>query len=256
MLSIFIIGSGRMATHLMRAFHNTDVSISGFYARSIEKAKPISTEFKVDFYSDLSSIPKDCDVYFLAVSDAAISQLSEQIKVQGLLVHCSGMMSIETIKKQTHYGVFWPIQSFNLTRKIDYSKMPICIEANSEENLRILEALADRISKSVLILTEQQRQYLHISAVFVNNFSNHLFILAQDILNKQGLKFDLLLPLLNETIARVKDSDPRLVQTGPASRNDKITMSQQEKLLSEQPDLVKVYKLLSESIINYSKKDN
>lgn len=254
MLSIFIIGNGRMATHLIQAFQETDVEIAGFYARNSNHAEYISAEYKIPFYSDLSSIPKDCDVYFLAVSDTAISQLSEQLKVQGLVVHCSGMAPIHSIKNQTHSGVFWPIQSFNIKRTLEYAKIPICIEANSEENLRILEALADRISKKVMLITEAQRQYLHLSAVFVNNFTNHLFILAQDILHAQGLTFDLLLPLIQETIERVKEVDPRLVQTGPASRNDSTTLVQHEKLLEEQVQLLDVYKMMSKSILEYTQK--
>jgi len=249
MLSVFIIGNGRMAQHLAQALAETDVQIEGVYARDEVKGKLFAEQIMAPFYSKIEEVPPHCDVYFLAVSDQAIPTLSALLNVQGLVVHCAGMVSINAIHKQVHRGVFWPIQSFSKHTSVSFKEIPICIEANSEENVRILEAIADRISKSVHILEEKQRQKLHVAAVVVNNFSNHLFVLAENFLQENELSFNLMKPLIKETAAKIEYLSPRLAQTGPANRNDLNTLLLHQDLLSEYSNLLEVYTCLSESII-------
>lgn len=249
MLSIFILGNGRMATHLARAFQQTDVEIVGVYARDYAKGNTFAKQFNLPFYASITSIPTQCDVYFIALSDQAIEAVSEQLKVQGLVVHCSGMASKSILQKQLHHGVFWPIQSFSENTLVDFKLIPICVEGNTDENTRILEALADRISNDVQILNENQRQHLHLAAVVVNNFTNHLFVLAHDFLQSKELSFNLLKPLIQETAQKIINIEPRLAQTGPASRKDINTMEMHQKLLSNYPELLHVYQTLSNSIV-------
>jgi predicted short-subunit dehydrogenase-like oxidoreductase (DUF2520 family) len=254
MLSVFIIGNGKIAHHLVQAFLKTDVQIAGVYGRDIAKVNPFAAKYQIPAYSDLSKIPAQCDVYFLTVSDQVIKLISEQLKVHGLLVHCSGMMPISVLQNHTHYGSFWPIQSFSENNMVDFKNIPICIEASSEEDIRILEALADRISRKVQIVNQDQRQSLHLAAVLVNNFSNHLFVLAAAFLESKSISFDLLKPLIEETVNKINYMEPRYAQTGPAIRNDIATIDMHKKALAENLPLLHIYDVLSRSIIEH--KDN
>jgi predicted short-subunit dehydrogenase-like oxidoreductase (DUF2520 family) len=255
MLSVFILGNGRMAKHLASAFQQTDVQIAGVYARDETKGSSFAKQFNVPFYSSIAAVPVQCDVYFLALSDQAIVGISEQLKVQGLVVHCSGMLSKFVLQKQNHFGVFWPIQSFSENLNVDFKSVPICIEGNTDENTRILEALADRITNNVQILNENQRQQLHLAAVVVNNFTNHLYVLADSFLKSNQLSFNLLKPLIIETAHKIINLEPHLAQTGPANRNDINTIEMHQKILAHNPELLHVYQILSNSIILHSNKN-
>lgn len=249
MLSIFILGNGRIAQHLASAFQYSDVQIAGVYARDEVKGNTFAKQFNVPFYPSIATVPVQCDVYFLALSDQAIMGVSEQLNVQGLVVHCSGMLSKFVLKKQQHYGVFWPIQSFSENVHLDIKLVPICIEGNTDENTRILEALADRITNNVQILNENQRQQLHLAAVIVNNFTNHLYVLADSFLKSNQLSFNLLKPLILETAHKIINLEPQLAQTGPANRKDNNTIEMHQKILTHNPELLHIYQVLSNSII-------
>ena len=249
MLKAFFIGSGKLAVNLAHAFVNADIQISGVYSKTLLHANKFASQFQTTCFESLQTIPKNCDIYFLAVNDSVIGTLSDQLKVKGIVVHCSGMISIGSLSAQAHKGVFWPIQSFSSERYADFRNIPICIEAFDEEDKRIIEAIADRISNNVIFVSEKERQNLHLAAVFVNNFSNHLFTLASNYLQKNKLNFDLLKPLILETVDKIQSIEPALAQTGPACRHDFNTLVIHEALLKDQPKILEIYRLLSSSII-------
>lgn len=254
MIRVFILGTGKLAHHLVQAFKNTNVHLVGIYGRDELKVNAFHKQYGLDSFSSLAKIPDYCDVYFLAVSDHAIESISNQIKVKGLLVHCAGMLPISLLHAQAHVGVFWPIQSFSEHISVDFKSIPICIEANSDENQRILESLADKISRNVYLMNQDQRQCLHVAAVFVNNFTNHLYSLMADFLQTKKLPFDLLKPIILETAKKIIQHDPRLTQTGPASRKDETSMDLHKKILTEYPDLLNIYNVLSQSIFLLTEK--
>jgi predicted short-subunit dehydrogenase-like oxidoreductase (DUF2520 family) len=148
-----------------------------------------------------------------------------------------------------HYGVFYPLQSISSNRKISFKHVPICIEASDKSTLSIVEELASIISKNIHVTTSVQRKKLHLAAVIVNNFTNHLYHLAFEYLNKENISPELLYTLMEETTAKAIELNPHEAQTGPAKRKDKETIKAHKELLKKNPDLQNIYNLLTESII-------
>lgn len=249
MLKVFFIGSGRLAKNLAYAFSKTDMQLAGVCSRNEQHGKQFSELFSIPLYLDLSMIPSDCDLYVLAVSDQAISEVSDIIQVNGIVVHCSGMMPLDLLSKHENAGVFWPIQSFSHDSFLDFSEVPVCIQSNNDSNNRILEVVSDKISRKTLFVSEEQRNKLHLAAVLVNNFSNHLFHLAAQFLDKNNLQFSSLMPLIEGTVAKLHNMSPAQAQTGPASRNDQSTLEKHRALLSHDPDLLRLYNQFTQSIL-------
>lgn len=249
MLSVFIIGNGRLAKNLANTFSQSDIEIRGIFSRSLATAQKFGSEYSVPHFSDLSRIPVDCDVYFLAISDQAIAEVSNQINVNGIVVHCSGMASISILSKHKQTGVFWPIQTFSNSHFADFAKIPICIETLDENDHRILEVIADKIGNKTITVKEIERQKLHLAAVLVNNYTNHLFVLAEKFLSKNELPFDIMMPLIHETVSKLDSLSPALAQTGPAVRNDSITIEKHKTLIADNPNLLALYEKLCESIL-------
>ncbi len=249
MLKVFFIGSGKLAGNLARAMQHKDIELAGVYSRTAAHAQKFANTYNMPHVESLHDIPKNYDVYFLAISDGALHEIAPQVNMNGLLVHCSGMMPLSCLNGHVHTGVFWPIQTFSSMRQLSLRDVPVCIESKDENDLRILEVLADKISKKVIQVSEEERQKLHLAAVLVNNFSNHLFTLAQNFL-APGLSFDLLKPLIIETAEKILDLPPQAAQTGPASRKDFVTMASHEALLAGNARLLDIYRLLSLSIMD------
>ena len=139
-----------------------------------------------------------------------------------MVVHTSGSVPIDTISAKRK-GVLYPLQSFTKEKEIDFSTVPLCIEASNKDDLVVLKKLANTISKSVFEVSSIQRAQIHLAAVFANNFSNHMYTIANELCEKEGLPFDLLKPLIMESTAKLQVLKPDKAQTGPAIRNDILT---------------------------------
>lgn len=245
MHSIVIIGTGNIATHLCQAFYNTpEIHIAQIVGRSAAKLAAFSQygETTTEYHAIVAA-----DVYLIAVADNAISSVAKQLKQQqGLVVHTSGSTPMRVIK-QENCGVFYPLQSFSKAKKVDFTNIPICLEAAQTQDVHLLEKLAHSISQKVHLITSAQRQKLHLSAVLVNNFTNHLFHWAASICDTHDLPFTILQPLIAETVDKLAYLSPKEAQTGPAKRKDTKTM---EAHLAQLPNPLQqeLYKLLSENI--------
>jgi predicted short-subunit dehydrogenase-like oxidoreductase (DUF2520 family) len=147
-----------------------------------------------------------------------------------------------------NYGVFYPMQTFSKNKPVNFEDVPLCLEANTQKNLTFLKKIASIVSNRVFEVNSEQRKVLHISAVFVNNFTNHLFALASDFCKKEELPFDMLRPLIKETVDKLDILDPYAAQTGPALRNDQKTIAAHLKMLDD--DQSKIYTIITESIQN------
>ncbi len=253
MISITIIGTGVVAKHLCEAFALSD---SILLKQVIGRNKKELVHFKnyTKIFSDFNRI-KDSDIYIIAISDDAIRTISEQLtNISGLIVHTSGSISIHALPKEGRRGVFYPLQTFSDGRKIDFNTVPICIEAEEENDLELLKKLANSISKSVFEISSDQRKSLHLAAVFVNNFTNHLYAIGQDICQENELPFDLLKPLLLETAKKIGDVSPIDAQTGPARRKDEKTIAYHLGQLKNEKRK-EIYKLFTESITETTYRD-
>jgi predicted short-subunit dehydrogenase-like oxidoreductase (DUF2520 family) len=254
-MEIVLLGSGNIATHLGKAFKMAGQNIVQVWSRSSEKARELADSVGGTAVPDLSEITSSADLYILAINDDAIRSIAEQLNIgKGLIVHTSGSTGLEIldgIAERT--GVFYPVQTFSKTKAVDLRQVPIAIEGNSADVTDFLHSLASRLSEKVFEMDSLQRRTLHAAAVFACNFTNHMYVLANELLKDQSLSFDLLRPLIAETALKIQFADPATVQTGPAIRNDQSTMDKHLELLSGKPSMMELYEMLSQSIINYQK---
>jgi predicted short-subunit dehydrogenase-like oxidoreductase (DUF2520 family) len=247
MINIVILGGGNVAFHLTNALLKNDaVNVVQVYNRSLEKIKIFKNGTSIT--NNLSEL-KDADIYILAVSDNAISEISSALNLKNkLVVHTSGSMAMDELKSFSNKGVFYMLQSFSKERKIDFSTVPICIEAETNDDLQLLETLAKLISKNCYRINSNQRKSLHLAAVFVNNFVNHLYHIGHEVCEQNKVPFEILLPLILETANKITTLPPLEAQTGPAKRNDTKTIEKHTATLTKNQQ--EIYTLLTKSIQN------
>lgn len=247
MINVVLLGAGNVATHLFKAFSNAEeVTVKQWYNRNLRTIEKYKTKVAItDNLEDLVA----ADIYILAVSDDAVADLSAQLPFENrLVVHTSGSVSLYAIDKKHKRGVFYPLQTFSKAANVDFSDVPLCLEAlKNKEDLPILKKLAKAIGSQPHKVNSDQRAALHLAAVFVNNFTNQIYRLAHEITESQGAEFEILKPLIKETARKLDEVSPFLAQTGPAKRNDKKTIKKHLKALTNKHHK-DVYKLLTTSI--------
>ncbi|MEO8239958.1 MAG: Rossmann-like and DUF2520 domain-containing protein [Flavobacterium sp.] len=252
MIRITLIGSGNVAQHLIKAFTKSDlVEITQVFSRKKESLiHLIDSDKIVTDFSDLN----EADLYVIAITDDVISKVSEQLPFQNqLVVHTSGTSSIDILNSKNRRGVFYPLQTFSKNKAIDFSIIPICLEAENQSDYAILEIIAKSISKAVFPISSEQRKALHVSAVFVNNFTNYLYQIGQEICEEHQVPFEILKPLIQETSEKINTLNPIDAQTGPAKRNDTNTIEAHLAYLTNE-NQKNIYKILTQSIQNNGKK--
>ncbi|MGZ8559712.1 MAG: Rossmann-like and DUF2520 domain-containing protein [Chitinophagaceae bacterium] len=249
-MDIVIIGSGNVAAVLGRKFMAAGHKIVQIVSRNASAASGLAYEWDTESANYLTLINQHADVYIIAVSDNALDELIGQLKLPGKVVaHTAGSVSKEILKNVTrHYGVFYPLQS--LRKEIDsLPVIPVFFEGSDELATNTLQKLAQSVSfEQATSAGAEDRLKMHIAAVLVNNFTNHLYVLAEKYCQKEGISFSLLLPLIEETVRRLKTTSPSESMTGPATRLDMDTIRKHIELLKDYPQLQKIYKLITESI--------
>jgi predicted short-subunit dehydrogenase-like oxidoreductase (DUF2520 family) len=249
-MNIVIIGSGNVAAVLGRKFKAAGHTISQIYSRNNVAASALAYEFDTESTNYKSMINKTADVYLIAVADDAINDVVTELRLPGKVVaHTAASVPKEILKTVTdHYGVFYPLQSLR-KEMTDLPDIPIFFDGSDDIAKMKLENLAHSIAKvKVVQANDNDRLKLHVAAVVVSNFTNHLYVLAEEYCLKEGLDFKQLLPLIEETALRIKNTSPKLAQTGPAIRHDKETIQKHIELLKNHPQLKHLYVLLTESI--------
>jgi predicted short-subunit dehydrogenase-like oxidoreductase (DUF2520 family) len=249
-MNIVIIGSGNAATILGRKFKDAGHAILQVVSRNASAASALAYEWDTESANYMSLVNRTADVYIIAVSDGAIKEVIRDLHLPGKVVaHTAGSVDKEVLKGvSTHYGVFYPLQS--LRKETDHlPSIPLFFEGNDEKTRKTLEQLALSVSpKNAIPAGNEDRMKIHVAAVVVSNFTNHLYALAESYCKKEHLDFSQLLPLIEETALRIRDISPWQVQTGPAIRRDAATIQQHLQLLKEHPQLKSIYVLLTESI--------
>lgn len=246
MISVVLIGTGNVATHLFETFLAYDtINVVQVVGRSKESLSKFASKTAT---ASLSGILKKADVYCLAVTDEAIPKLVASLKcVEGLIVHTSGTVPLSALTELAHTGVFYPLQTFTKNTPLNFRAIPICLEVKDPKDFKPLKFIAETISDRVYEITSEKRKKLHLAAVFANNFTNHLYGIASDICEESNVSFDILKPLIQETAFKINLLSPTDAQTGPARRNDIQTMQTHlDQLASKEQQ--QLYKLLSESI--------
>lgn len=251
MKTINIIGYGNVGYHLV----NTLLSVKEYTILNIYSRTPVTSN-TVDislFVNDLSQLQR-ADLTIIAVTDSAIEKISSLLPyTDELVVHTSGSFSLDGLNDKNRKGVFYPLQTFSKTKAIDFSNVPICLETKTTNDYQSLEKLGHTLSQTVVSLNSEQRKHLHLTAVFVSNFVNHMFTIGKEIADENNIPFHIFYPLIEETVAKIKTLEPKNAQTGPAIRADYTTIEQH--LLKINNDNYKnIYKLLTNSIIQNGKK--
>ncbi len=248
MNKIGIIGSGNVATHLGQALHKKGYSISFVFSRNYDRAEALANKLEAKPINDLKAVHSqgNTDLILLCVPDQAIAQTSEHIPRETPIAYTSGSVQLETVPDRDRIGVFYPLQTFSKERAVAVESVPFLIEANSESFAESLHSLASSLSNTVLSADSEKRYQLHIAAVMVNNFTNHLYSIAANHVKDHKINFDLLQPLIRETVKKLDYMHPQEAQTGPARRGDYKVIEQHLNSLSGRTRAI--YKLLSESI--------
>lgn len=250
-MNFSIIGTGNMAHFLIVQLQAAGHQCVGLWGRNAHAAQQMSVSFAVPLLKNLHAIPDEtAHVCFLAINDGAIPTLMEGIYLQkSILVHCSGASPLQLLENHAaHRAVFWPIYSILKTSISANKEIPIALESNDPTTEESILALAQSISKQVFVAQAIQRQQLHLAAVLVNNFSNHLMSIAQALCIEADVPFNTLHPIMAQTFLRAQEENPQTCQTGPAIRGDEATQAQHLSLLEQHPLWADIYKSLSTSI--------
>lgn len=250
-MKIVLIGAGNLATHLGKALHAAGHDMVQVFSRTMQSAETLASLLDAEPLTDIAQVRDDADVYIFSVKDSALEQLISQLcgGEKKVFLHTAGSMPMSVFRgKALHYGVLYPMQTFSKQREVDFSIIPCFIEANDEFALKQIEGLAGQISHRVFQLSSEDRKYLHLSAVFACNFANHCYAASQELLQQHGIPFDVMLPLIDETAAKVHGMTPKEAQTGPAVRYDENVIDKQIQLLENQPYFQKIYDCMSKSI--------
>ena len=256
-LKFTIIGAGNLATHLSAALKMNGFHIVQVYSRTESSAMQLAKKLNTSFTTSYQNITTDADVYVVAIKDSVYSEVLSHIEFGNkLLVHCSGSQSLSVIESYSeNTGVLYPLQTFSKQRNVNFSEIPVFIEANSEKNEKTVLEVARKLSSSVSVLKSPQRIYLHIAAVFACNFVNHFYSIAADVLESENIPFDVLKPLVLETARKVQVMKPGEAQTGPAIRYDENVIGTHLKKLKGIKNYAELYNSISKSIFEAHQKN-
>jgi len=252
---IYIIGSGNVAWNLTKAFKTAQISIRGIWSRNHQAALEISQTYNIPIIEENHLSQLD-GIFILAVSDAAIEKVAKKINHQAAIIHTSGSTPIDILTQTHHHaGVFYPLQTFSKHKNIAFNQIPILIEYSNDDIKNILENWTTKLQTQSYFCTSADRIKYHIAAVFACNFVNHMIAQAEYWLEIHQLRFDLLKPLIAETIQKAMEQGARQSQTGPAIRNDQITIEKHLKTLEHYDELKNLYSFVTQSIISKLKKE-
>jgi predicted short-subunit dehydrogenase-like oxidoreductase (DUF2520 family) len=260
-MKVVLLGAGNVSFHLSKKFQSKGIEVLQIFSRKLARAAEIANHCNAQAVDSYSLISRDANVYILAVRDSAIEEVAENLVNVGftnhLIVHTSGATPCKVFENTgiRRFGVLYPLQTMSLSSNPDFERIPFCIFANHDTDLVFLRNLVIAMGSKVFQTTDDQRATLHLAAVIVNNFSNHLFSIGENILAQRHLPFEMLIPLIQETAAKLENGLPKKMQTGPAIRNDFMTIAMHLKALKAYPEEYKViYEQMTKSIMKMHNK--
>lgn len=252
-LNIVLIGSSNVATQLGNALQQTGYNIIQVYSKTKKNAEKLAHQLHCSFTNNIKQLVTDADIYLIAVNDDQIKTVAAQLKLKDKLVlHTAGSIDLSVLTKTSeNCGILYPLQTLQKNKSYDFNTIPVLIEASNARSLKLIREMANSISEKVVLINSDQRKKIHLTAVMVSNFSNHLYDLSQEFLKKEKISFDLLLPLIEKTVENLQLQDAHKNQTGPARRGDKKVIAAHLQLLNNEPQLRKIYRLMSDSILQH-----
>lgn len=249
-MKITFLGSGNVATHLAKAFYGAGHQIVQIWSREYDHAEALANQVFAEPIDRLKLLYPTSDIYVLAVADDALFDLALDLKMRDAIVlHTAGAVSLKVLSPISRkHGVIWSPQTFIRDVAMEYSRLPFCIEASTPDVERQIRELLMPVSEHIYHIDSEQRKWLHLAAVMTNNFGNAINAVAQDILQKHEIPFEILHPLIEMTAEKLKHGGLWQQQTGPARRQDQKTIDNQRSLLADDPQVLKLYELMTEII--------
>lgn len=267
-MKIVFLGSGNVATHLSQALNNSvSNEVVQVYSPTVENAQSLAEILSCGYCTDINEVDVNADIYVCSVKDSVQQNVWRALKshfvgsgvnvADKIVVHTAGALAMDGENGLSEFfpncGVVYPVQSFSKQRAVDLSHTPFLIEATIPSTLEKLRNLVATVSDRCYDATTKQRNALHPAAVFASNFANHMYAIANRLMEKNGLPFEILIPLIQETAQKVAEVHPVAAQTGPAVRGDEVVMSKQEKGLTADgyETELEIYRLVSKNIQTY-----
>lgn len=250
-MDIVFVGAGRLATNLARALHDAGHRIVAVYSRTQASADALCALVGGQATDSVDALPRSADAFILSVKDSVLASLADALlpgRESSVFLHTAGSIPMSVLGRFPHHGVIYPMQSFSKERQVDFSQVSFFIEGHDDLSLQLARTIAGSVSSHVVELSSEQRRHLHLAAVFACNFVNHCYALSAEVLARQGIAFEAMLPLIDETARKVHEMKPRSAQTGPAVRYDENVIAAQHELLSHDPMMQEIYDLMSKSI--------
>jgi predicted short-subunit dehydrogenase-like oxidoreductase (DUF2520 family) len=253
-MKIVIVGSGNVAESLAQAIAEAEgLELVQVFARNEERGRKVA-ELAHSEWSNTSLA--EADLYLISVSDNAVAGCAKELHIpqNAVIAHTAGCCPMESLAPHTHRAVFYPFQTFSVGRKVDFSKGYIFVEGATDHALQCVEKVAHALTPKVLPADSARRAVIHLSGVFACNFANAMYANAAEVLAKEGLPFDIVAPVIEETAKKVIEvKDPATTQTGPARRGDSQTLERHRKMLAEEPQRRDIYDKISEDIWHRTK---
>ncbi len=244
------IGAGNVATHLVRSLCSNGCSLIQVYSHTALSAQTLAVCWNAEYTVSPEKIKTDADFYLVSLTDQALTGFLREFSVlDKLIFHTAGSHGLEVFEgKFENCGVLYPLQTFSKNVELDLTPVPLLIEAKNEHALFEIQTIAGKISTRVIVTDSEARRWIHLAAVFACNFTNHMYAVSSEMLQRQNLDPGLLNPLIDETFHKSRAMSPAEAQTGPAQRNDSVTMEKHIKMLESQTLLQKIYTFTSRSI--------
>ena len=256
-LSIVFIGSGNVAWHLSQSLREAGHEILQVYSRNISHAEELAEQVNAEAIVQQELINQNADAYIISVSDDSIAEIARMLRPilergnatkKQVVIHTAGSVSIDVLHDATeHAAVLYPMQTFTKRTAVNFSEIPLFVEATDNVSEEVVNCLANSISEHVVSINSEQRCKMHLAAVFASNMANHCYRLAEKIVNEAGVDFKLYAPLIRETARKASVMSPREAQTGPMARGDVKVMNKQMDMLSD-PLMKEIYGIFARSI--------
>lgn len=267
-MKIVFLGSGNVATHLSQALNHSELNeVVQVYSPTADNARTLAEKLSCGYCTDIKDVDVDADIYVCSVKDSVQLSVWKALKkhfvdsninvADKIVVHTAGALAMDGEDGLSsvfpNCGVVYPVQSFSKQRAVDLSHTPFLIEATIPSTLEKLRAFVATVSDRCYDASTKQRNALHPAAVFASNFANHMYAIANRLMEKNGLPFEILIPLIQETAQKVMEVHPVAAQTGPAVRGDEVVMNKQEKgLMADGNEIeLEIYRLVSQNIQKY-----
>ncbi len=254
-MNVSFIGSGNLAWHLAPALDNTDYHVREVFSPNARNGEALVKRlYHATYRPTLDFSSSTSDIFIIAVPDDVITDVVREIILpeDAILLHTSGSQPLDILNDAAaaSTGVFYLLQTFSKSRKVDFSDIPIFIESDHSPTQKLITSMARAISKRVHAITSDDRRWLHIAAVFASNFTNHMLTISRDILTSNKLDFAWLKPLIAETINKSLTLGPEVSQTGPAKRGDLKILDKHMEFLASDEALAELYRVISQNIVD------